>query len=256
VGLAVHLAAGLLDARDLPGLKSPETLRVLVSADEQPEMFSFTPGPNPGLEREMIEGFAKLHRLKVEVVPVARFDQIIGALSRGDGDVILGIVDTPSRRKLVAFTAETLPSRHVAVTRRPHSRIASLEELRASRVGVVAGTSWAETALEAGVPPANLLAFQDTPTLVAALRAGKVNASVMSVTDFALLSRQSKDLEAGMLVGAAGRVSWAVRMQDQELLRAMNTYIETLRNSPAWSPLVLKYFSDDALRLIRRARRD
>jgi hypothetical protein len=91
---------------------------------------------------------------------------------------------------------------------------------------------------------------------VAGLRAGKTNAVVMSITEYALLSRQSPDLEAGTLVGSSARVSWAVRLKDQELQRAMTAYIETLRGSPAWSPLVLKYFSDDALRLMRRARKD
>jgi hypothetical protein len=45
-------------AADLSEIKAAGGWRVLVSADEVPEMFSFADGPAPGFEREILEGFA------------------------------------------------------------------------------------------------------------------------------------------------------------------------------------------------------
>ena len=104
---------------DLKEIEKRGTLRVIVSADELPHMFSFEEGGPPGLEREMLEGFARMHGLEIEVVKMERFEDVIPALLQGRGDLITGIIDTPVRRERIAFTVETLPARHVAVNRRP-----------------------------------------------------------------------------------------------------------------------------------------
>ena len=113
-------------AQPTPGL--PATLRVLVAADEMPEMFSFAEKGQPGFERELMEGFCRIHGLKLEVVSVRDFDRIIPMLLAGEGDVITGIVDTPARRQKVTFTSEVFPVRHLAVTRRPLGAVARPED--------------------------------------------------------------------------------------------------------------------------------
>ena len=57
-------------------------LRVLASADENAAWFSTSSSPPLGFEREVLEGFARLHQLKLEVVP------------------------TPSRRLQIDFTEQ------------------------------------------------------------------------------------------------------------------------------------------------------
>ena len=102
-GLLLLSAAVLIalpaSAVDLPEIQARGSLRVIAAEGEQPEMFDFDGDPaKPGLEREMLEGFARLKRLKLEVVPVKAFTDRIPALLRGDGDVIVGLVDTAERR--------------------------------------------------------------------------------------------------------------------------------------------------------------
>ncbi len=117
---AAALVAVPANAVDLPEIQARGTLRVVAAEGEQPEMFDFDGDPSkPGLEREMLEGFAALKRLKLEVVPVKAFADRIPALLRGDGDVIVGLVDTAERRKQIDFTAEVLPVRHLVVTHKP-----------------------------------------------------------------------------------------------------------------------------------------
>jgi membrane-bound lytic murein transglycosylase F len=234
----------------------PGMLRVLVAADEMPEIFAFAAGAKPGLEREMIENFAKIRRLQLQVVPVRNFDQMIPMLLKGDGDIIAGIVDTDNRRKQISFTAETYPVRHLVVTRKPLPTVNEVSDLRALRVAVIPGTTWADTALAAGVPAPNLLSCVDTNDVLAALRAQKAGAAVMTIFDFALAQRRDDGLEGGVFLGATATAAWGVRKDDLQLLKALNEYLENLRLSPAKSGLLTKYFNEDALSLLRRARKE
>jgi ABC-type amino acid transport substrate-binding protein len=245
--------AGGAPAADLPEIKAAGGLRVLVSADEVPEMFSFADGPAPGFEREILEGFARLHRLKLEVVKVASFDQIISKLLRGEGDVITGINDTEARRRQVAFTVEILPSRTLLVTREPRV-LRTVSELGGERVGVLRGTTWEEAARAAGIPGSRIDSFPDMEGLLQALRDRKNAAVVMSLSDFALLRRRQPDLRAGPFLGTPGSAAWAVRKADVQLLRALDGYVENMRRTASWGRLAVTYFGNDALTLLGRAR--
>jgi membrane-bound lytic murein transglycosylase F len=230
-------------------------VRALVAADEVPEMFALVSGPRLGFEREILEGFARLQKVKLEVVPVQGFENIIPALLKGDGDVICGILDTEARRRQVAFTVEILPSRLVAVSRKPRS-IATVRELAAERVGVVTGTAWGEAAAAAGVPASHIDSFPDMKTMLDALRGGKVGSSVMSLSDFVLLRGRETDLVPGPFLGEVKTAAWAVRKEDGALLEAIDEYVENLRRTPSWGRLAVTYFGDDALSLLGRARKE
>src|SRR5262245_41864754 len=257
--LIAALVAPLLADRpasaDTALTRVPGRLRVLVSADEMPEVFAFEAGAKPGLEREMIESFARINRLQIQVVPVKNFEQIIPMLLRGEGDVITGIVDTDGRRKQIAFTAETYPVRHLVVTRKPLPAVNDPAALRALKVAVIPGTTWADVAVAAGVPAASLASCVDVNEVFAALRAQKAAAAIMTIFDFALAQKREA-LEGGVFVGSAVTAAWGVRKDDAPLLQALNAYLESLRLTPAKSALLTKYFNEDALSLLRRARKE
>jgi peptidoglycan lytic transglycosylase F len=255
-GALVGILATALPAADLPAPSFPNRLRVLVSSDEMPEVFSFQGGDNPGFERELLEGFARARKLEMQVVQVKNWEQIIPMLLKGEGDIIVGIVDTEARRKRISFTKEIYPVRHVVVTRQPTPAVASVAELRTLRVGVIPGTTWAEAAAEAGVPASNQVPCADLNESLDALRKGRVTATVVAVFDYALARKHDPALEAGIFLGARGTAAWAVRKEEGALRAALDDYLEALFHSPAHGRLAVKYFSEEALSLIRRARKD
>lgn len=254
LGAALFAFAGVPSGQafDLAEIKARGSIRVIAAEGVQPEEFSFAPGPNPGFEREMIEGFARLERLKVEVLPGVSWEARIPLLLRGEGDVIVGLTETESRRALIAFTSETIPTRHVVVTHKPHPVIDTVEALRKVRVGVVAGTSWAQAAVDAGVPASKTRSFDEIDPILSALEAGRIGATVMSVSDFTLAAKRHPGLQMGVLLGRPEHQAWGVRKEDTELVRAMNRYIESLRKDLAWSRLVIKYFGEQALSVLGR----
>jgi ABC-type amino acid transport substrate-binding protein len=251
-GAALVLAAAAAGAADLSGLRSRGTLRVIVAADEAPETFAFQGDGDPGFERELIEGFARLHGLRVVPVVASGYAERIPMLQRGEGDLVAAIFDTPDRRKLVDFTAEVMPTHNVVVTMEPRPAVRGLEELRSAKVGVIKGAKPAEEAVEAGVPPSVLQPFERRDELLAALKDGAVSAAILPVSEMVVSTRTYGALRAGVTVGARGKVAWAVRKGDAELEAALTEYLVNVRRGPAWSRLVVKYFGDQALLVLGR----
>jgi ABC-type amino acid transport substrate-binding protein len=252
VPIVLVAVAAIAPAADLKQIEAAKILRVVVAADEAPETFAIAGGESPGFEREMLQGFARLRGLRLEVVTAKTHADRIPALLKGDGDVIAAIFDTPDRRKQVAFTGEVLPTHNVAVTLKPRPALQTLDELRKAKVAAIRGAKPAEAAAEAGVPAASLVLYDRMDDLLAGLKSGDVQAAVLPVSELALASKRMAGLSAGTTVGAPGVIAWAVRKEDAALLTALDDYLQNTRKSPSWSRLVVKYFGDQALSVLGR----
>lgn len=247
---AALLAAAPASALDLPELEKRGVVRVIVAADEAPETFAIAPGAAPGFEREILEGFTRLHKLKIEVVKAAGHAQRLPLLQKGDGDLIVAIFDTPERRLIADFTPEVMPTHTIAVTLKPAPRVARVDELKALKVAVIRGAKPAEEAVQAGIPTSALVPCDSMDALVKALQKGDATAAVLPVSEFALALKRVPGLQAGASVGAPGRIAWAVRKEDDALAAALSEYLTNFRRSASWSRLVVKYFGDQVLTVL------
>lgn len=243
-------------AADLAEVKSRGRLRVLVMPDtRRPEFFSLSPNGLPGFDHEMLKGFARMHDVELEVVPVATWDALLPALQEGKGDVIAGrYTATDSRKKVVDFTVEVFPTRNVVLTRRPHKVVATIAELKAEKVGTIKGTSMAEAIAAAGVPDANVDDALAAGSFAEALKAGRVTAAVWGVESAIAAQREDPALQLGAFVGPPASLAWAVRKGDAQLLAAMNDYVSNMRRSPSWHRLVVKYFGEAAPEILKKGR--
>jgi ABC-type amino acid transport substrate-binding protein len=255
-GLAAALPATSARADAYADARARGTLRVIaVAIDQRDEFFNSRPGEPPGFDRELLEAYCTRERLALEVVPVPGWDALIPALQAGKGDLIAGrFTVTDSRRKLVDFTAEVFPTRAVVVTRKPTRVVGSLEELRAERVGTVRGSSLAEAVAAAGVPKANVDDTIQPGHLADALQDAQVTAVIQGVEDAILAQREDPALQLGLFVGPPGSLAWAVRKGEPGLLQSLNDHVAKVRQSPTWSRLVVKYFGESALDVLKKAR--
>jgi ABC-type amino acid transport substrate-binding protein len=250
------LAAVPAVAGDLAEVKARGSLRVLAVMLNQDNAF-IAAEAGTGFDREVLEGFCSFHRLRLEVVPLSSWGGLIPALQQGKGDLIAGRFNvTPARRELIEFTTEVFPSRHVVLTRKPHRLVATVEQLKAEKVGTVKGTSMAEAVNDAGVPPGNLDDGIPTGTLPDALRSGRVTAVVLGVENAMIEQRKDPALQLGAFVGPPSSLAYGVRKGDAALLAALNEYISNLRRSPTWNRLVVKYFGGSAIEVLKKARPD
>jgi lysine/arginine/ornithine transport system substrate-binding protein len=248
------LAAAPALGGDLAVVKARGTLRVLAVVLNQEDVF-MSGKPGVGFDRELLEGFCALHRIRLELVPQTSWGALVPALQNDQGDVIAGRFNvTPARRELIEFTAEVFPSRHVVLTRKPHRLVRTVAELRTEKVGTVEGTSMAEAVAAAGVPASQVDGGIPTGTLPDALRSGRVTAVVLGVENARDAQGKDADLQLGAFVGPPSSLAYGVRKEDRALLAALDEYISNVRRSPTWSRLVVKYFGDAAVEVLRKAR--
>jgi membrane-bound lytic murein transglycosylase F len=247
------LAAGAAGA-DLAEIQKRGTLRVVV-VDGSPAFFRLQPGADPGFDRELLDGFAALHKLTVQPVTAPSWNALLPWLLEGKGDVVAGGVTlTPARAKQIDFTTEVFPSRHVVVTRKPNRVVERIEQLREERVGTIKGSSMAEVIATLGVPAANLDEGLVSGGAPDALRKGRITATVSGIEDAFLYQRADPAIQIGMFVGPAASLAFGVRRDSPKLKAALDEYVGNVRRTPTWSRLVLKYFGDQAPELLKKAR--
>lgn len=245
--------AGAALARDLPEIRTQGTLRILAVASPENGAQFFSAKPGSGFDREILEGFARLQRLQVEHVSVPSWDALVPSLLAGEGDVIAGHLSvTEGRRRLIDFSAEVFPTRMVVFTRAPHRVVTRIEELREEKVGTVKGTNMAEA-----VAAAKLQNVDDTVQaggLPDALRQGRITAAVLNVENVMVFRRRDPSLQLGMFLGPPGSIAYGVRKEDKELLKALDSYVDSMRRTPTWSRLVVKYFGVEAPDVLKKVR--
>jgi ABC-type amino acid transport substrate-binding protein len=251
-------AAGLSSTAgaDLPDVRARGTLRVAAVLDpNRPEFFAERPDLPPGFDHEILKGFADLHRLKLDVVPVASWDALIPALLSSKADVLAGrLTATETRRKSIDFTTEVFPYRLVVITRKPTKVVASVDDLRREKVGTMRGTTMAEVIASLGVPPDNVVDDIPAGGFVPALKSGRVTAVVWGVESAIASQKEDPDLQLGTFVGSPASLAFGVRKTDPALRAALDDYIEAFRKSPAWNRLLVKYFGASAPAILKSAR--
>jgi ABC-type amino acid transport substrate-binding protein len=251
---ALVLAAVTPAAADLAEAKARGRLEVLF-VPGSPEFVDVE--KHSGFDMEILEGFARLHRLDVAWVPVKSWDLLLSTLNDGAGDLAAGgITTTAAREKIVRFTTDVFPSRHVMVSRRPHRVVQTVDDLREEKVGTIRGTSIAEVVALARVPPSNIDDTFASGGLPAGLKEGRITATVLGVEDALVAQRADSALQLGGFLGPRQGLAFALRSRDRVARAALDEYIANLRRTPSWNRLVVKYFGDVALEILRNVQKE
>jgi membrane-bound lytic murein transglycosylase F len=252
--VCIATPAGLALGQDLPELKKGGRLRVLaVLVDEGPQFITAKKTGAPGFDHEILQGFARLHALSLEVVPIRAWDALAPALVDGKGDVVAGgFTDTTARRAVIDFTVEVFPTRTAILTRKPLPAVATIEQLRGLKVGTIKGTSMADDLAASGIRQVD----ESIPPggVPGALRSGKVQAGADGVEAALMAARADPELQIGLFLGKPGSLAYGVRKSSPQLLAALNEYLGNLRRTPTWNRLVVEYFGAAAPDILKRAR--
>jgi membrane-bound lytic murein transglycosylase F len=257
LAVALVALASVAQATDLPEIQKTGTLRVLAVPvqGQDNEFLSITPGTPPGFDREILDGFAKAQHLKVEIIPLESWDALIPALLKEKGDLIAGrFTATENRRRQIAFTEEVFPTATVVVTRKPHKRVESLDELRNEKIGTIRGTAMAEDLVAVGIPLTRVDLSITAGGFTDALRDGSVSAVVWAVEGAIVARRRDPAIEIGMPLGRQASLAFGVRNENTSLRKALDEHLALLRTSGVWNKLVVKYFGDSALEILNRSR--
>jgi ABC-type amino acid transport substrate-binding protein len=230
-------------------------LRVVVIHEANVEFFDASPNPaRPGFERELLEGFARAHRRRLEVIGVKNWEEVVTALQQRRGDVCAGhFTDTKERRRILDFTDGVLPTQTVVVTRKPGPPITTKRELVKRRIGAVKGGAALKDMLAAGVPPSQIDDSPGQDEMLDLLRSGKVSGLARSLPVAILNQRGDPALEIGLYVGERSQFAWGLRKGDTALRDALNEHLALARSTGAWKRFVVKYFGEAAIEMLKQA---
>ncbi len=245
--------AGAAGADSLP--RAGGTLRVAVPASRAEAFFATKPDRPPGFDEEILRGFVNLHKMSLVVVVSPTWDGLADLLVRGGADLIAGgYTDTLARRKVMDFSVGVFPTRDVVVTRRPHW-VRSLDELRVERVVTHRGTSMVDALAAAGVPASQIVYVTEGKEEVpGVLKAGGASAGVLGLEVAILASKEDPELQLGVFLGEPQQLAYGIRKTDRDLRQALDAYLLNFRRTASWNRLVVKYFGDAAIDILRRAR--
>ncbi len=164
VGVA-RLAVGLLSllpvaaARPASGttladVKARGALVVLCFPDaNNPFLTRQGPGRFDGVDVSILHSFAVSLGVRLEVREIARFDDLMPALLRGDGDLIAGGFSiTPARAERVDYSVPYFPVAIMVIARRD-SDIHAIDEIAGKRGAAVLGTTHDALMRERGITP-------------------------------------------------------------------------------------------------------
>ncbi len=202
-------------------------------------------GSTAAFDAELLGIFAKL------------LDRTVVAVSASPGeagpDVVAGVLAGDARIGALSASSEVLPTRLVAVTRRPAPRAVAIEALRWTRVGVTPGSRAATAVREAKISGAELVEADGLAAALAALRAGGVKALLLELPEALVALRRDPALELGVFVGARQSYVFAMRREDPQLAGALDRYLRGLRSTPSWAALVARHFGPQSLEALARA---
>jgi len=215
-------------------------LRVLTT-DFAPFFHLDEEGQPTGLEQRILASFTAAHDLKLEVVWVEDFSDIIPALLRGDGDLIASTLTiTRERSRMVDFSAPYFSTR-VVLVQRQGSNLNDLASLAGKTAVTIAGTTYEEVL--GSVPDLELQFVVIEEEMFAAVSSGEADALATDSANFLWVGRDYPGLELAQALSDREFYGMAVRKGDP-LKRQLDAHIEKLMEDETFWLFVAESFGE------------
>ncbi len=228
----------------------PSALTSLSPAAEPPPLRVTATGQVSPFDLELLSIFARLHaRSVISLDPSSRGP--LAAVADGSADLAVVVLADEDLGTL-AVTGEVLPTRLVAVTRRPGIRAPSIEALRRARIGILHGSRARAAVQAAKISGAELVDYNNAGQAHAALRDGVLTALLLELPDAFAVRQTDTDLEFGTFVGPKASLVYAVAPRDQSLAQDFDRFLASIRRTPSWGALLARSYGPEALEVLGR----
>ena len=239
---------------DLPDLRSRGVLRVIVPLDA----ISYMPrqGEQVTLDYDIARDLAEALKLKVELVEVGDFSQMMGKLLEGEGDVVAAsLTITPDRQKRTAFSVPYLHVDEYLVTRSGGDLPETVDDLAGMEVSVRKSSSYYETLVELQkqVPTLRIDTVEETLNIegiLAGVAGGKYEATVADAHLWQALSSYYDGLATPLVLAMERPIALMMRPGDTELKAKVDEFLHARQFTRGRQ----QEFTDDLPGLIERGR--
>lgn len=241
VGLAPAIAGTLDEAREAGYIR-------IGFANEAPFGYATASGKLTGEAPEIAKAiFAKMGIKEVDGV-LTEWSSLIPGLKAHRFDVIAaGMFITPKRCQQVLFSDPTYRlGQSFLVQKGNPKKLDSYADVARSKdvkLGVMAGAVERGYARDAGIPDDRVIELPDQSSMLAAVRAGRIDAGALTALSVERMARKGGDrVERAMPFetpeNAIGYGAFAFRKDDSELVAEFNKHLKAFVGTPAHQKLV------------------
>jgi len=207
-----------------------------------------SPGSLDAFDAELLATFARVEGRTVESVTGSA-----STVAAGGADVAVGLYADAVASSDLEATREVLPSRLVAVSRRPNAVANSIESLRGARIGACRGSRALAAIRDSKISGAEVSEYSGPEAALSGLRDGSVAFLLIELPEALLAQHEQPQLVLGVFLGVRRSRVYAVRSQDRALLAGLNAYIQALRKTPSWAAIVTGHYGPGVFEAIARA---
>ncbi len=231
---------------DLPALQEKRNIRLITY--QSPTNLFYKNGEIAGFEYELINRFAKKHRMRVELVLAESHEEMKQLLVSGQGDVIAASLPRQSlTSKELMFTQPYLYSAPVVVGRSSDDRIVDIHELEGRRIHLPAESPY--MALLTQLQRWHGVEFQ----VIEAHKGMNTESTLFMVSqgmyDLTVVPSHQLKSELNRQIGLQSEFAlteprsnvWAVRASDTKLLAQLNRFIANTYKNHTYNNLYAKY---------------
>ncbi len=227
--------------RDLKEIKR-DTLRVLVLPD--PLSWEERPGAMTGLEWELLERFARRHRMPIKAIPVQDRDSMLIMLQNGQGDVMAAQLS--SKGWAAPFTHLT----------RSYRKVARMEASPRNGSTAKGGPTEPDTLTVSAWSPfldsSSVLVSTDSTRVIKVLERtpddlltdaalGRVNTLLLTDASGSMEAKRLPLVKFGPREGLSVPLVFAVRTNSDHLLHALDTWLASSREYEARQAMIAAY---------------
>jgi len=247
---------------DLTQIRERRLLRVLVSYSKTNFFFE---GVTPrGFEYELLHEYEKFlnrsvvnkyQHTKMVFLPVP-FDQLLDTLQEGRGDIAAaGLTVIPEREKQVTFTHPYIPNAHeIVVVNNTVKGIDTINDLASRMVYVRKGSSFVihleelnKRFIQKGKSPITIVEsdrYLVTEDILELINAGVLDISVADqhVAEAWAQVLPNIVVRKDLQINTGGRIAWAVRKENAELLAHLNTFINKYKKGSLLGNILFKRY--------------
>ena len=250
--------------RDLEDIKEEGILRAITIFS--PTSYFLYKGQPMGFEYDLLTLLAKHLDLELEIVVADDMNELFTMLNKGKGDIVAyGMTITASRKKRVAFTHHHFESHQVLVQRKPDDwRSMKLHEidrelvrdpleLIGKTVHVRKNSSYYQRLLNLMQEIGGQINIDTIPGNVATdeiirmVVEGEIDYTVADNNIAAVNATYFPILDVKTDISFSQRMAWAVRKNSPDLLEAVNSWIDKMRDKKDYYVIYNKYFKNKKL---------
>jgi len=222
------------------GCQKDDNVLIMGTNAEFPPFEYVENGKFVGIDVELAEAIANELGMKLKVENMA-FDSLIDALASGKVDfVAAGMTVRPDREESVDFTIKYYKARQTIIVRADNTNIKSKEDLEGKKIGVQAGTTGQDIAME--IKDTEVSKYKSGLEAVMDLKNGKIDAVIIdNFPAEKYLEKNPDDIKLIQGEFEEEEYAMAVKKGNKELLDKINAALQKLMEDGTYEKILDKY---------------